>query len=82
MLAQIGGEEGADGHHLQPALPRRGEAGLDQRGAEPLAAMTFRHHRMVEADHAREQVVGGEGDLAAAEVDLEPVAGRVVADGV
>jgi len=37
---------------------------------------------MVEADRARQQVVGREGELAVVEVDLEAFAGWVVDDGV
>ena len=56
-------------------------ASNQERGAKPLAAVTFRHLGMVEPDRVRQQIVGGKGIFAVAEVDLEPVAGRIVDDG-
>lgn len=50
-------------------------------GAKPLAPVTFRHFRMGETDRAWQQVVGGEGELAVAKVDLKPVFLDIVADG-
>lgn len=80
MLHQIGTEEGAGRNDLEPAFPCRCEARLDQRSAQSLPAMTFGNHRMIEADFARQQVVGGECDLAIAEVNLEPLLVDIVAD--
>jgi len=81
MLLQISLEEGADRDDLEAPLARNGQARLDERCAQPLAAVTFGHDRMIETDRARQQVVLSIGELGVAEVDLELTALWIVADG-
>src|SRR5690349_14044146 len=82
MFFHVRSKEAADRDDVEPALSRRVECGADQKRSEALAFVIFGHFGVSEGDLPGRQHVGREGEGAVAEVDLEAMAVRVIANGV
>jgi len=64
MFVDIGGDEGALRHHLQPLVARCVERAPDQAAADPLPLDRWRHPGMGEDDRVALQLISGDRCLA------------------
>ena len=81
MLLHVGRKEGADGDHLEAALPCRRQAASISALPIPLP-YARRHFGVRDMMMPSGKAYSGDGDRPAAQLDLEPSALRIVADGV
>ena len=82
MAFDVRCEERADRDYLKPPLTRCLESEADQRRADALTLMRFRHFCVGEDDLARRKGVFGNSEAAVAEVGFEAVLLDIIADRI